>query len=208
MLEVTPISPDNNQLFLQISEGNKEAFRCLFDNYRNKIFSIALKFTGEKQASEDVVQEVFIKLWTNRENLPAIRNFNAYLNTVVRNHLFNYLRKIAHEQAVVKKMAIAIVQGEQQNNEVFDGLYYKELYSLVSKAVNQLSPQQKKVYNYSRIEGLKHHEIAEAMGISTSTVKGHIVEALKHIKNAISANQEIDTIIIFFLLFIFKFPVL
>lgn len=208
MLEVTPISPDNNQLFLQISEGNKEAFRCLFDNYRNKIFSIALKFTGEKQASEDVVQEVFIKLWTNRENLPAIRNFNAYLNTIVRNHLFNYLRKIAHEQAVVKKMAIAIVQGEQQNNEVFDGLYYKELYSLVSKAVNQLSPQQKKVYNYSRIEGLKHHEIAEAMGISTSTVKGHIVEALKHIKNAISANQEIDTIIIFFLLFIFKFPVL
>lgn len=207
MPEVTPISPDiNNELFLLISEGNKEAFRCLFDNYRNKIFSIALKFTGEKQASEDVVQEVFIKLWTNRENLPAIRNFDAYLNTMARNHLFNYLRKIAHEQAVVKKMAI--VQGEQQKNEVFDGLYYKELNSLVGKAVNQLSPQQKKVYNYSRIEGLKHHEIAEAMGISTSTVKGHIVEALKHIKSAISANQEIDAIIIFFLLFICKFPVL
>ncbi len=207
MLEVTPISPDiNHELFLLISEGNKEAFRCLFDNYRNKIFSIALKFTGEKQASEDVVQEVFIKLWTNRANLSGIRNFNAYLNTVVRNHLFNHLRKIAHEQAVVKKMAI--VQSGQQIDEVFDGLYYKELYSLVNKAVNQLSPQQQKVYNYSRIEGLKHHEIAQAMGISPSTVKGHIVEALKHIKNAISATQEIDAIILFFILFICKFPFL
>lgn len=206
MLEVIQLSPYNdNELLLLISKGNKEAFRCLFDNYRNKIFSIALKFTGEKQASEDVVQEVFIKLWTNRENLPAIRNFNAYLNMMVRNHLINYLRKIAHEQAVVKK--IANVEGEQQDNEVFDHLYYKELYSLVNKTVSQLSPQQQKAYNYSRIEGLKHHEIAEAMGISTSTVKGHIVEALKHIKNAISANQE-DAIIIFFVLLISGFPYL
>ncbi len=206
MLEVIQLSPYNDkELLLLISKGNKEAFRCLFDNYRNKIFSIALKFTGEKQASEDVVQEVFIKLWTNRENLPAIRNFNAYLNMMVRNHLINYLRKIAHEQAVVKK--IANVEGEQQDNEVFDHLYYKELYSLVNKTVSQLSPQQQKAYNYSRIEGLKHHEIAEAMGISTSTVKGHIVEALKHIKNAISANQE-DAIIIFFVLLISGFPYL
>ncbi|MDP4286291.1 MAG: RNA polymerase sigma-70 factor [Bacteroidota bacterium] len=202
-----PIAPyTNDELLLLISEGNKEAFRYLYDNYRNKIFSIALKFTGEKQASEDVVQEMFIKLWTHRENLSAIRNFDAYLNSMVRNHIFNYLRKIAHEQAMVRKMAI--VQNEQHHPEGFDSIYYKELYSLVNKAVNQLSPQQQKVYNYSRKEGLKHHEIAEAMGISPSTVKGHIVEALKHIKKAISADQEIDAIIIFFILFICRFPAL
>ena len=202
---MNPIIPyTNDELFQLIAQGNKEAFRCLFDSYRNKIFSIAFKFTTEKQSAEDVVQEVFIKIWTNRENLPAIRNFDAYLTTMVRNHLFNYLRKIAHEQALIKKMAIK--SEEQPTDEVLDGLYYKELYGLINKAVNQLSPQQKKVYHYSRIEGLKHHEIAEAMGISTSTVKGHIVEALKHIKNAIATHQEMDALIIMYLMLIYHFP--
>jgi RNA polymerase sigma-70 factor (ECF subfamily) len=197
---------NDNELLLSISRGNKKAFRRLFDRFHNEIFSVAMKFTGEKQASEDAVQEIFFKLWINREKLPAILNLNAYMHKVVRNYLFNYLRKIANEQALIKK--IAPVKLIPSNNEITNGLYYKELDSLVKTAVDQLPPQQKKVYNYSRIDGMKHHEIAAAMGISRSTVKGHITEALKHIKATIISNQEIDVIAVYLLVFLFYSAVL
>jgi len=197
---------NDNELLLSISRGNKKAFRELFDRFHNEIFSVAMKFTGEKHASEDAVQEIFFKLWINREKLPAILNLNGYIHKVVRNYLFNYLRKIANEQALIKK--IAPVKLIPSNNEITDALYYKELDSLVKTAVDQLPPQQKKVYNYSRMDGMKHEEIAAAMGISRSTVKGHIGEALKHIKAAILSNQEIDVISVCLLVFLFYSPVL
>ncbi len=195
---------NDKELLLLISEGNKKAFRQLFDRFRNKIYSAAMKFTGEKQASEDAVQEIFCKLWINRIKLPQIDNLDAYLNKVVRNYLFNYLRKIANQQALVKK--ISILSQVTSNDEITDIIYYKELDSLVQTAVEQLSPQQKKVYNYSRLEGMKHQEIADTMGISRSTVKGHISEALKHIKSVIITNQEMNVIAIYLLLFVFYFP--
>ncbi len=188
------------ELLLLISAGDTRAFRHLYDNYHNKIFSISFKFTGEKQASEDAVQDIFIKLWTNKEKLPEIKNFNAYLNKVIRNHVFNYLRKIAYQEELIKKMQV--VQTEENENDLIDTIYCNELSNIINRAIEQLPAQQKKAYNYSRVEGLKHKEIADTMGISRSTVKGHIVEALKHIKSTINANAEIDVIIMCLLPFV------
>jgi len=182
-----------NELIQLLSSGNREAFRELFDKYHKKIFSIALKITGVEETAEDVVQEVFIKLWLHKEGLARVENFNAYLNTITRNHIFNSLRKIATEQMCLKK--IAAQHHKQKNNA--DPVIYHELEQLVSKAVAELSSQQKKVYQLSRGEGLKHEEIAERLGISSSTVKGHMVEALRHIKSVLRANGELIILLLF-----------
>jgi RNA polymerase sigma-70 factor (family 1) len=195
---MTNISRHIDQPLAQlVAKGDKEAFRELFDKYRNKVFSIAWKFTPTEASAEDIMQDVFIKLWRHKEKLANIENLNAYLNAVVRNHIFNYLRKVAHEHAFFQKM---YKKEADKNKADFDTCCYKELETLVHTAVCQLPPQQKRVYTFSRIEGLKHEEIAERMGISRSTVKGHMVEALNHIRNFLSANGEVVSVVILLLL--------
>lgn len=183
----------DHELILLVADGSVEAFRELFDKYRNKIFSMACKFTGSEDVAEDAVQEVFIKLWLNKEKLLKVDNFNAYLNSVVRNHIFNYLRKTAIEQKFLLKLADS---KRQKNENTFDNLSYNELQSLIHKAVSELPPQQKKVYTLSRIDGLKHEEIAVKMGISRHTVKGHLIAALNHIRSFLLANGELAPILI------------
>ncbi|MEO8764536.1 MAG: RNA polymerase sigma-70 factor [Ginsengibacter sp.] len=166
------------ELLLKVSEGDVDAFRTLYDHYRNKIFSIAWKLTSDETLAEDVVQEVFIKLWVNKEKLSDLDYFNSYLNVVTRNYIFNHLRKLANENAYLRELTVT---GEPTQDS-FDTLVHNELQNALKKAITHLPPQQKKVYLLSRIEGLKHQEISDILHISRSTVKSHMVEALRFIK--------------------------
>lgn len=178
-----------------MSEGNEYSFRRLFDQYRNKIFSIAWKITGVRSAAEDVVQEVFIKLWMNKERLAEVENLDAYVNTITRNHILNNLRKVAYEQTFLEDL----IREQSVNSEkVSDPVLYNELLNLVHRAIQQLSPQQKKVFQLSRTEGLKHAEIAAQLNISRSTVKDHMVEALRSIKAFLNAYERMMSLLILF----------
>lgn len=175
------------ELLIQASQGDDKAFRMLYDMYRSKIYSVARKMTGVETIAEDIVQEVFMKLWLHKDKMSEINYFNSYLNTVTRNHIFNALRKIAHEDAFLTKL---INKTEKTGKDSFDMIVYNQLQKLVNCAVEMLPPQQKKVYLLSRSEGLAHDEIAEKLHISKSTVKGHIVEALRFIKSYLRAHTD------------------
>ena len=188
------ISNIDKALILQVSEGDEYAFRILFDQYRDKIFSIAWKITGVRAAGEDVVQEVFIKLWMNKEKLAEVENLNAYVNTITRNHILNNLRKVAYEQTFLEDL---IREQSVNIKKVSDPVLYNELQNLVHCAIQQLSPQQKKVFQLSRTEGLKHAEIAAQLNISRSTVKDHMVEALRSIKVFLNTHESLIGLLIF-----------
>ena len=188
------ISNIDKALILQISKGDEYAFRMLFDQYRDKIFSIAWKITGVRSAGEDVVQEVFIKLWMNKEKLAEVENLNAYVNKITRNHILNNLRKVAYEQTFLEDL---IKEQSVNTEKVSDPVLYNELQNLVHRAIQQLSPQQKKVFQLSRTEGLKHSEIAAQLNISQSTVKDHMVEALRSIKIFLNAHESLIGLLIF-----------
>lgn len=183
--------PDNyneHELVQLITTGDAEAFRELFDRYRNKVFSIAWKFTSDEATTEDLVQEIFIKIWLHRAKLSGVNNFNSYLNAVTKNHIFNHLRKLAVERHTRARISII---NSSTDVKASDSIGYKELENLINEAVSNLPPQQKRAYEFSRLQGLKHEEIAELMGISRSTVKGHIMGALNYIKHFLAANGEI-----------------
>jgi len=179
-----------------VAEGNENAFRILFDKYRDKIFSVAYKITKEEALAEDVVQEVFIKLWLHKEKLPALDNFGAYLNVLTRNHIFSQLRKLATEENYLREL---IRQHELENKNQPDVVLYNELRKMLTIAIASLPPQQKKVFQLGKMEGKKYDEIASILNISKETVKDHMMKASGAIKAYLQRNEGLLYMLVLFI---------
>lgn len=168
-----------DELLLRLAEDDPSAFRILFDACSPKVYSIAYKFLKSQSLAEDVVQEVFAKLWIKKNELHQLRDFNAYLNTITHNHLFNQLKKLAHAE---KFLQYQKQNNRQQDNSVAAVIELNELNYTIAKAMSRLSTQQKKVYHLGKIQGLSYEQIATQLQISKETVKTHMSEALRSIK--------------------------
>ncbi|MDH7464142.1 RNA polymerase sigma-70 factor [Chitinophagaceae bacterium 26-R-25] len=176
------------KLLSRIADSDHAAFREVFDHYRNKIFSIAYKMLKDEALAQDAVQDIFVKLWLHKEKLQGINNFNAYINTLTRNHLFNQLKRIAHAEKIVNRSEN---KHHVSCDSVTENIEYKEFSFQLAKCVNKLPPQQKKVYQLGKEEGMKYEEIAEQLHISKETVKTHMAEALRSIKSRLISRADI-----------------
>lgn len=135
---------------------------------------MALSYLPDAFAAQDIVQDVFTRVWTNRSGLPAVRNLEAWLITVTRNLLINALRK---QYPVGWQPSVASAEGDP--HKILD---YRELEALLNKAVSRLSPRQQEVYFLSRTEHLAHKEIAARLGISVDVSREHLSKALHNIR--------------------------
>jgi len=154
------------------------AFAHLFQSYRDKLYSFILHLSGSSAISEDILQEVFLKIWRDRSSLTGIVNFNAYLFRMAQNQAINVLRRQSREALIlaeIKRISAEDVHGG-------DILSAKEVQALLHKALNSLPTRQRRVYELGRVQGLKYETIAVEMNISVSTVRNHMVQALKSIR--------------------------
>lgn len=145
--------------------------------------------------AEEMVQDIFLKIWMNREALTEVNNFQAYLFVVSKNQTLNVLRKLAKERRDKKeweKDNITLYQATELENSV-------DYYCLIDQAIEQLPPQQKKVYRLSRYKRLKYQEIAQQLNISRETVKKYIQLATTSIGTYIRSNIETFLILLLFL---------
>lgn len=161
------------------------AFKQLYDRYKNRIYGYALTITHSTHAAEEITQELFIKLWTNRESLDNIDNIEHYIFTMARNRTLNYLRKAANDAQLLAHLRGAMVFA---NNEVEDYVIIDDYKAIVEKAINQLSPQRRMVFRLSRYEGLKMEEIAQQLHLSRNTVKNHLAAALRFIRTYLARH--------------------
>lgn len=163
----------------EVARGDAAAFRILFDLHRNRVYAIGFKLFKSEALAEDAVQEIFLKLWLNKAELPQVDNFPAYLNTLTRHHLLNHLKRLAQAEKFAE---------QQKRNEQLapastsDVVEWNELQATLSKAISRLTPQQKKVYYMGKNDGLTYKEIAGRLQISRETVKTHMSEALRSVK--------------------------
>ena len=188
---------NEKELLHQLAAGSEEAFRMLFNAYRNKLYTYIYKLSGSAEAAEDTVHDVFLKLWVQRERLTEIQNLNAYLYRMAHNDAFTVFRRMAKETLI-----LAELQKEQGNDERGGGeekIVQEEVRAFVRQAIDKLTPQQKLVFLLSRQDGLKHDEIAQRLNITKNTVKNHIVEALKFLREEIGDRYGTDAVIIFVL---------
>ncbi len=166
-------------LLQQLAEGDRKAFRALYDLHRDKLFFYTLRLTESKQVAEDVLQEVFIKVWQQRENLKEIRSFDAWLFTLAKNQVINGFKRASLERTIIAGMKDAATES---SDPVTQSINYRETNRFLQEAINQLPPQQKKIYHLRQEQGMKTREIAHQLNISPLTVKKHVAQAVRSIR--------------------------
>jgi RNA polymerase sigma-70 factor (ECF subfamily) len=171
---------ENIRITLDVEKDFKQAF----DTFYPRLLRFANGYVCNRFEAENIVQDVFLKLWEKRSLLQKDINLQAYLLTMVKNQCVDFLR---HEQ-VVERNSVDWNSALQQeaafsyyticrfNPEQMD---VESLERLVEKAINELPEQCRKAFELSRYEGLKYKDIADKMGISVKTVETHISHALK-----------------------------
>ncbi|HVG13974.1 MAG TPA: sigma-70 family RNA polymerase sigma factor [Chitinophagaceae bacterium] len=168
---------NESELLLLIQNGDEAAFTIIFHHYRNWLYSIALKLSGSSLLAEEVVQDVFLKIWLKRGDLHHVKNFQAYLYVVVQNTMYKVLKK----SAGVLTEPLEIVHEHTTNT--FDVVLDNDYKSLLQQGVERLPGQQKQVYQLIRERGFNRKEVASLLGIDPETVKFHLSKAVKNLWN-------------------------
>ncbi|WP_164974207.1 RNA polymerase sigma factor [Filimonas effusa] len=187
----------DEQLLLAIAEGHEAAFNAIFQRYQHKIYSYARHFTHDEVIAQDVVQEVFLRIWTAKQELGNIRKAEPWIAVLTRNICFNKLKKNACEYKA--KSLLANHAGAQSGiSEVEDYINYKDRLQALNQALQSLTPQQRKIYHLNRDFGLKNEEISRQLHLSPNTVKTHMVTALRRIRHFMESHPS-SFLILFFL---------
>ncbi|MCJ8208491.1 RNA polymerase sigma-70 factor [Mucilaginibacter sp. RS28] len=167
-------------------------FDEIFEAYKHQVYMQVYAIAKSEYAAEELTQEIFIKLWLNKDALKDVKNMGGYIYTIVRNYSLNYLRKAASDTRLVNELLRTAVPCSNELESFIDA---SECKKLISKAVSQLSPQRQLVYKLSREEGLSYDEIAGKLNLSKNTVKNHLVAALSYINAFLVKNDVNPTLV-------------
>ncbi len=178
---------NERELLLRIARNDEHAFTCLFNYYKNKIYTIAYKLTESPAMAEEAVQEIFMKLWIKRRELPAVEHFSAWFYTVARNHMFTlFKRKAVSACREISEVDTAFLFTHDTEERVL----LKETETIIKKALHALPPQQNRVYHLIKEKGYKKEEAAAFLNLSPETVKIHLAKAMKNIRAYCLAHMD------------------
>jgi RNA polymerase sigma-70 factor (ECF subfamily) len=182
-------TPHNEkELLIKISQGDEVAFTQLFYAYHNRLGAYVYRLTRSSEVTEEIVQDVFMKIWSNRDALRQVEKFGSYIYVLSRNQTFNQLRRIAREH-IRRKKAMENMENlypPADTSETPD-----DYFSLLDEAVDELPPQQQRVYLLSKRERMTYQEIAIQLHISKETVKKHLSLASKFIINYLRSHRDL-----------------
>ena len=171
--------PHVYRLFQLISKGDKEAFHQLFNLYAPFSVAIIKKIVGTGEQTEDILQEVFLKLWLKRESLPSVENPKAWIARITCYLCYNWVR---HEKYCEKANAQIKYLLPAYSTEVEEAICFTETTDNLAKAVKGLPPQTRMIFKLNKEQGMKISEIADYLQLSPQTVKNTLGTALKKVK--------------------------
>lgn len=172
----TKSTPDNS-LLQQVAYGSESAFTRLYEQWQPRVSAYIYKLSGSKELTAEIVQDVFLKLWLQREALTSIINFESYLFTLCRNHAINALKKTMRDLKQIQTLEELLIN---QVEAPEDDVYQKRL-SVLDESIDLLTPRQKEIYLLHRHQRLTYQEIANRLGIGKESVKSHLQQAMKSI---------------------------
>jgi RNA polymerase sigma-70 factor (ECF subfamily) len=187
------------ELVVRLQQDEVNAFDTLYWKYHQAVYRNIFKFVKEQIVTEDILQEVFAKLWEKRKEINPSQSVAGWLFVISFNLSVDYVRKKLREQTIHKELL----------NLDFDDDYsldrkniYEDQYQLLEKAIAQLSPKKRKIVTLCKLEGKTYDEVAEELKISRNTVKEHLSIAMVKLNDYIQKNKEHNKYIVLFLLFL------
>lgn len=172
-----------NQLTQDLQRGNRQLFNQLFSDYYVNLCRFAYTYINDDDISEEIVQEVFISLWEQRESLNINTSIRSFLYTSVKNRSLNYIRnsktRIHHENEFAKEQ-------DSKVSHIVDFCEREELNYLIEQAVAELPEQCRAIFEMSRYQNLTYNEIAQRLDVSPKTVENQMGIALKKLRGKLS----------------------
>lgn len=179
---------DDQYCLSKIKEGDEFFFNVIFEKYRNQLFIYLYKVSKSKEVAEEIVLDVFLKLWHGREAITEIKKLEAFLYSVAHNKAIDFFR--AAKRSPILQEAVWEAMSEISETDNADArLRYNNLQELINEAISQLSPQRRKVFELRQNEGLSYAEIAVTMNLSTHTVRNHLAASIEFIREYLNKNS-------------------
>jgi RNA polymerase sigma-70 factor (family 1) len=171
--------PNERELVCRLRRGDRDAFDILFNMYSGKLYHFTYKYLQCREETEEVVQEVFLKVWEKRSTLDEELSFNALLFTISKRVALNVIRKKRNRDRAVSQ---SFVNSEPSGNYIEQEIFASQLLEYTKAAVDSLSPQRKRIFMMSREQYLSYDQIAASLNISRNTVEVQMVLALKEVR--------------------------
>jgi RNA polymerase sigma-70 factor (family 1) len=179
-----------------LQKGNVAAFDSLFEVYSPKLYGFALKYYKNETDAEELVQEVFVKVWENRQSLKSELSFKSYLFTIALNLIRKYFNKKATSLRYLES-----IQNDPDFSEQFPTDDYETALRQIYRIIDQMPERRREIFLKSKLEGKSAKEIATELNISPGTVDNQVSEALRFIRAKLKSEN--ITLLLFAVLFIY-----
>lgn len=182
-----------NGASMQIYSDDLESFNALYQEHSAKVYFNILRMVKDPEAAQEILQDIFVKVWEKRGLIQPGKPWAPYLYQVAKHAVYDYFRR-----AVVVRKAEAHLKAEDDESysHIEEDIYFKESHKLLWKAIGKLSPQRKQVYTLCKIEGKSYCETSRILGISVSTVSDHMLKANRFIRSELVASEVFTTLLI------------
>jgi len=181
-MQIQYAEQDDSLFLSQLKKGDEQAFRQLFDIYYRRLVGFANKMLTDPDLSRSVVQDVFVMFFEKREEINIHTSLKSHIFQSVRNRCLNIIKQNKMQQEHHKR----ILEISPVQEQPFENLEYNELENCITKTVEDLPDQCKKIFTMSRYEGVNNQEIADTLNLSKRTVETQISKALKRLRTELS----------------------
>lgn len=175
---------DDHALVQLLQKGNVAAFDSLFEIYSPKLFGFALKYFRNETDAEELVQEVFVKVWENRQAIQLEYSFKSYLFTIALNQIRKYFNRKAASLRYLES-----IQNKSESTDQMDNEDYESILQKMNLIIDQMPARRREIFIKSKLEGKSAKEVAAELNITPGTVDNQISEGLRFIRNQLKAGN-------------------
>lgn len=181
---------EDSKLVELIREGDKLAFKKLYDRYHKQLYYFAKNYLKDDSLVEDAIQDIFLKVWSKREELEGSLSVKSFLFTMLKNHILNIIRDDKTRQRILK--SYTKLSENKRLNTTSDEFIFKEYQAIAEQALEKLSPARRKIYELRVHEGFSNSRIAKMRNVSENTVRMQFYLGTQFIRKYLSEHADIN----------------
>jgi RNA polymerase sigma-70 factor (family 1) len=189
------LKDQDKQVVEQLKEGSKDAFRLLFDENGPKIYAFALSYLKNASDAEELLQEVFLKLWEVRSSLDTSKNLRSFLFKICINLIYDFIRRKNIEKVYLDYSGR---NNPSSGDNTWHEVIYNDMLNNLQKLIATMPEQRQRIFRLSKEDGLSNEEIADQLNLSRRTVENQLYRAVSFLKEKINSGS-IPALLFFFL---------